>query len=384
MRYTILALVGIIPVNAAILRERAYGVVGKPEGFAAGTTGGGSAACAVPSSIAQLKTWLGDSTARCIVLDKEFDFRGSEGTTTETGCRPASNTCPGNGGQDAINKANWCTNGNAGAGATSISVTYDTAGVSGITVGSNKSLIGVGSQGVLRGKGLRIANGAKNVIIQNIHITDLNPKYIWGGDAIAVDGSDQVWIDHCKFSLIGRQMFVAGNGASNRVTLSNNEFDGTTSWSATCDSRHYWTIYLTGSSDLVTLKGNYIHHVSGRAPKTGGNSLIHAVNNYWYSVTGHAFDNGAGGMTVAEGNVFQNVATPLLANAGQFFGSPSTSSNAVCSTYLGHACQLNAFGSSGTLGGTDTAFMVNFNGKSVASAAVASSSISNNAGVGKI
>lgn len=41
-------------------------------------------------------------------------------------------------------------------------MTYDTAGVSGINVGSNKSIIGVGSKGVIRGKGLRMANGAKN------------------------------------------------------------------------------------------------------------------------------------------------------------------------------------------------------------------------------
>jgi pectate lyase len=102
-------------------------------------------------------------------------------------------------------------------------------------------------------------------------------------------------------------MFVAGNGASNRVTLSNNEFDGSTSWSATCDGHHYWAIYLTGSQDLITMKGNYIHHTSGRSPKVGGNTLLHAVNNYWYANSGHAFDNAAGGMVVAEGNVFQNV-----------------------------------------------------------------------------
>lgn len=66
--------------------------------------------------------------------------------------------------------------------------------MSGINVGSNKSIIGVGNKGVIRGKGLRMANGAKNVIVQNIHITDLNPQYIWGGDAITLDGSDLVWV----------------------------------------------------------------------------------------------------------------------------------------------------------------------------------------------
>ena len=36
---------------------------------------------------------------------------------------------------------------------------------------------------------------------RNIAITDINPKYVWGGDAITIDDSDMVWIDHvtvCK------------------------------------------------------------------------------------------------------------------------------------------------------------------------------------------
>ncbi|KAI9745096.1 MAG: hypothetical protein M1818_001374 [Claussenomyces sp. TS43310] len=361
------------------------GVVGTPTGFATGTTGGGSAIPAYPSDIAQLKSWLTDSVARVIVLDKEFNFIGTEGTTTEEGCRPASNKCPGNGGQDAINKASWCTNGNAGAGATPIEVTYDTAAQNPINVASNKSLIGVGSNGVMRGKGLRVANGAQNVIIQNVHITYLNPQYIWGGDAITVAGSDLIWIDHV--SLIGRQMFVAGTTASNRVTISNSEFDGSTSWSASCDGHHYWTIYLTGSNDLVTLKGNYIHHTSGRSPKIQSNTLLHAVNNYWYANSGHAFDIGSGGYVVAEGNVFQNVVTPLLENLGELYSSPDTTSNEQCSANLHHVCQLNDFGSSGAFSGASTAVLDKFAGKNVATAALAStvvSSVTANAGVGKI
>lgn len=49
-----------------------------------------------------------------------------------------------------------------------IKVTYDKAGVSVIEVKSNKSIIGIGSKGVIRGKGLRMANGVKNVIIQYV------------------------------------------------------------------------------------------------------------------------------------------------------------------------------------------------------------------------
>lgn len=42
----------------------------------------------------------------------------------------------------------------------------DNAGSLGITVNSNKSLIGEGTSGVIKGKGLRIVSGAKNIIIQ--------------------------------------------------------------------------------------------------------------------------------------------------------------------------------------------------------------------------
>jgi pectin lyase len=132
------------------------------------------------------------------------------------------------------------------------------------------------------------------------------------------------------------------------------------------------------------MKGNYIHHTSGRSPKMGGNTLLHAVDNYWYANSGHAFDIAAGGQVVAEGNVFQNVITPLLANSGKLFSSPSTSANTACAAYLGHNCQLNAFGSSGSFSGTDTSFFSNFNGKTVASASAASANVANTAGIGKI
>jgi pectin lyase len=62
--------------------------VGTPFGLAAGTTGGGNAKPATPSSIAELTNWLSDSTARVIVLDKVYDFTNSEGTVTGKGCKP--------------------------------------------------------------------------------------------------------------------------------------------------------------------------------------------------------------------------------------------------------------------------------------------------------
>ena len=174
------------------------------------------------------------------------------------------------------------------------------------------------------------------------------------------------------------------------MTISNSEIDGSSTWSATCDGHHYWALYFTGSSDLVTLKGNYIHHTSGRSPKVGGNTLLHAVNNYWYANSGHAFEVGSGASIIAEGNAFQNVVSPIdpAGSQGQIFTAPSVGANAACTAYLGRACQINAFGSSGAFNSVgSTAFFANFKGKNIASAAAASTvpaSVVAHAGVGKV
>jgi pectin lyase len=85
-------------------RAAAVGVVGTAPGFAASTTGGGSATPQYPADITVLKAWLTDSAARVRVQlpparpylqSIRYNFIGSEGIVTETGCRPASNTCPG-------------------------------------------------------------------------------------------------------------------------------------------------------------------------------------------------------------------------------------------------------------------------------------------------
>jgi pectin lyase len=92
-------------------------------------------------------------------------------------------------------------------------------------------------------------------------------------------------------------------------------------------------------------------------------------------------------MVVAEGNVFQNVKNPVDASrSGKLFGSPSSSANSVCSSSLGHTCQVNGFGSSGTLGGTDSDFLSNFKGKNVASASTyeQAKSVQSSAGFGTI
>lgn len=75
------AAVAAFTVNAA-----AQTVSGAAEGFAAGVTGGGSAAAVTPTTNEELVSYLGDSSPRTIVLTKTFDFTGS--TVSGSGCAP--------------------------------------------------------------------------------------------------------------------------------------------------------------------------------------------------------------------------------------------------------------------------------------------------------
>ena len=56
----------------AALSTEAVGVTGSAEGFASGVTGGGSASAVYPTTTSQLVSYLGDSSARVIVLQQTY------------------------------------------------------------------------------------------------------------------------------------------------------------------------------------------------------------------------------------------------------------------------------------------------------------------------
>ncbi|KAF7549360.1 hypothetical protein G7Z17_g6424 [Cylindrodendrum hubeiense] len=370
-------------------------VTGTPSGFAAGTTGGGNATPQYPSSLAELKTWLTDDTPRVIMISKTWDFRSSEGTTTGKCCSDQSTTVCASGttkGQAWIQDT--CT-----SPSTWVDCTYYNSAKAPIDIGSDKSIVGVGDAGVIVGKGFRIRDSNSNIIIQNIHITNLNPQYVWGGDAITLDGADKVWIDHNKFSLIGRQMLVSGWGAAGHVTISNNEFDGVTDWSASCNGKHYWTMLFIGVKDFYTFSGNWVHDVSGRAPHMGtdytdSEIIFHAVNNYFQDIGGHAFDIDTNVWALLEGNYFDNVNTPLTSGSqsagGEIYSVISVADASGCTASLGYICEWNKLTGSGSFPSlTSSAVMTKlapYKSSLIShiSAANVPTSVVQNAGVGRI
>lgn len=245
------------------------------------------------------------------MIDRTFDFIQTEGSTTGNCCR--EHTCT-NGNKPQTYIGDSCDNG------VRETCTYWNAPRTAIDIKSNKSIVGVGTKGIIRGKGLRLRASTSNVIIQNIHFTELNPQFVWGGDALTLDGADRVWIDHNKFSLTGRQFIVSGWGPAGKVTISDNEFDGNSDWSVSCNKKHYWALLLIGEKDWYTIAGNWFHDLSGRAPHLGTGApseiVVHAVNNYFQNIDGHAFDIQGIAYALLEGNYFENVKEPVSAGSG--------------------------------------------------------------------
>ncbi|MEE4573792.1 pectate lyase [Pseudomonas alliivorans] len=333
-----------------------------PDGFAKGVTGGATAVAVHPKTLDELKQALcstydhrgncTDATPRVVILDHTFDFRGSvlangSATTTETGCMVKA--CPGGGAQLALNGANnFCQS------RPSASVTYDNAGLQRLKIGSNKTLQGSGKQAGIQGMGLFMGGGVHNIIVRNLTLSDINAQVVWGGDALTMDGADGVWINHNTFARIGRQMIVTGFGAASHVTISDNEFDGRTPWSSTCDGHHYWVWLFLGSHDTLTLARNYVHDTSGRAPHAGGMHdaavLAQLVNNVFARLTyqGAIMSRTPSSQLLVEANGFENVTHPMFNDAQQpgtgfalFSSSAAESANDECQRTLGRACVAN-------------------------------------------
>ncbi|KAH0387932.1 putative pectin lyase precursor, partial [Aureobasidium melanogenum] len=374
--------VPILGAFVALLRLVASdAVVGKAEGFAYGVTGGGNAKPDYPANIDELKSMLTDNIARVIVLKGTFDFTESEGTETGKVCLSW-----GSG-----SKCQQIIQDDCGSSPSS-TATWWKAPIQPIDVASNKTILGVGAKALIRGKGLRFRDGATNIIVQNIQVSELNPKYVWGGDAISFDGANLIWIDHVTTHNPGRQHYVFGFNPSKRITLSNNYINGNSTYSTSCNNYHYWNFEMVGTDDQITMKGNYMYRTSGRAPALSGGTLLHAVNNVWTDNAGHMLEGGdTKARGIFEGNVFNSVNT-VIQNAasysGKLFGTP-VGSKSKCQAALGRSCQVNSYSqSSGTLNTyTDTSFFGDFAGLHIASASSAAQAAANvpgNAGAGRI
>jgi pectate lyase len=223
----------------------------------AGTTGGGSSAPVVVTTLSALKSALSGNTARVVHLSGTIDTGSSE-----------------------------------------------------VTIGSNKTLRGVDAKAKVVG-GLAVRGN--NVIVQNLTVQGkgLGKK---PADALNASGSTNVWFDHLNI-LDGGDGLLDLTNASDRITVSWNKFSYTDP-----KHTHRLALLIGNSSEKCSVDAKKmnvtVHHnwfstlVDQRMPR-----LLfgkgHIYNNY-YNSPGNTYNIGAGSWAslLVENNYFKNVNNP--------------------------------------------------------------------------
>ncbi|CDM27193.1 CAZyme family PL1 [Penicillium roqueforti] len=147
-----------------------------------------------------------------------------------------------------------------------------------VRVGSNTSILGKDSTAVLTSFGLLVKEES-NVIIRNLGVKKVLAA---NGDAIGVQKSTNVWIDHCD--------------VSSDLDHDKDYYDG--------------LIDLTHAADFITVSNTFVHdhwkasligHSDSNSAEDTGHLRVSLNNNYWYNLnsrgpsfrfgTGHIYNN---------------------------------------------------------------------------------------------
>ncbi|MFC0542838.1 pectate lyase family protein [Kutzneria chonburiensis] len=219
------------------------------------------------------------------------------------------------------------TTGGAGGGTTTVSsLSAFTAAVKGdaaktvrvsgtitlsgqVKVGSNTTVVGVGSGSGFTGGGLSL-DGVHNVIVQNLRIS----KAV-GTDAITViRGANHIWVDHDDLSsdLSHGKDYYDGlldiTHAADYITVSWNHF------------HDHYKVSLVGHSDSnaaedtghlhVTYAHNWFSNVNSRLPSVRFGTA-HIYDNYFQNVSDSAVHSRMNAQALVQNNVFRSVGTAV-------------------------------------------------------------------------
>lgn len=228
-----------------------------PIGFGAGTTGGGSASAVTVSSLSAFKTAVTGNTAKVVRVSGLISLSGQ------------------------------------------------------VDIGSNTTVLGVGSASGFTGGGLRLKN-VSNVVIRNLNIS----KPLAPADGVTVQASTKVWIDHNSFSADRDHDKDYYDGL---LDINHGSDNVTVSWNTFKD--HF--------------KGSLVGHSDSNASEDSGHLKVTYHHNHFSNIysripslrfgTGHFYDNyvvGAdtavhsrmGAQMLVENNVFRSTKVAVTTN----------------------------------------------------------------------
>lgn len=173
-----------------------------------------------------------------------------------------------------------------------------------VAVASNKTIVGVSADATISQGGF-ILDPANNVIIRNLTIRDSYVQGDWDGktqdyDAIQIDNSHHIWIDHCHFTRCGDGL-IDLREATTYVTVS---------WCIFSDHNKAFGLGWTDNTEYkVTIHHSWIHDTNQRNPSFD-NGIGHLYNNFLENIDSYGNYSRGKARLVIENSYFQNVKNP--------------------------------------------------------------------------
>ncbi|GKT88916.1 pectate lyase [Colletotrichum tofieldiae] len=198
------------------------------------------------------------------------------------------------------------------SGKLNIVVKGSISGSAKVRVASDKTIVGQKGSKVV-GVGLYI-KGVKNVILRNLAISKVKDS---NGDAIGIESSTNIWVDHCDVSSdmnSGKDYYdglIDITRGADFVTISNTYLHD-----------HYKTSLIghvdSQTSDKgklrVTYANNYWNNVNSRNPSVRFGT-VHIYNNFYNKVGSTGVNTRMGAQVRIESSVFENSSKKVILSA---------------------------------------------------------------------
>jgi len=178
----------------------------------------------------------------------------------------------------------------------------------------NISIIGLGKDAEFLGFGMKIID-SKNIIVRNILFADCK---VDEKDGVSIDGSSNIWIDHCSFT-DSPSNDPSGSNHDGELDIKSGAYNVTVSYNHFMNHRKtcllgHTTNQVSDTTMKVTYYRNWFDGTYSRHPRIRF-AKAHLLNNLY---TGTGINGGYGvGITcqaqvLVEGNYFENTPVPVL------------------------------------------------------------------------
>ncbi|KAJ0162297.1 Pectate lyase plyB [Colletotrichum tanaceti] len=181
-----------------------------------------------------------------------------------------------------------------------------------VRVASDKTIVGQKGSRIV-GAGLYV-KGVRNVILRNLALSKVRDA---NGDAIGIEASTNVWVDHCDVSSdlgSGKDYYdglIDITKGADFVTVSNTYL------------HDHWKTSLVGHVDTqtgdkgklrVTYANNYWNNVNSRNPSVRFGT-VHIYNNFYNKVGSTGVNTRMGAQVRIESSVFENSSKKVILSA---------------------------------------------------------------------